>query len=553
MKSRKQKINTDASRTNDLPKISASIKTSVGETIQLKGDIWFAKSNREGRGQVSLNIGQLRHPRDTSVARPYKRASPRRKSVFTNRILHTMILHITYVLKSKKPATANLVLAAFKNLDRFVHDQLVWSRKRRQFCISDLTADVFEQLKAHLDNELSGSQYGVFLRGFYKWGLAEQIAGFELGTLKRMKRVNISPTLSGRVAQIRDPKTGALVWEEERQVVKGIDSGAGSDQARATVMLFWETGIRPEASIVIRNCDLVNSPNEDVWWIMAPKVKQRRPTTKRDRHAISARLGELLWRLRERPSDGKAFLLHWFNDPKAPTNQVRKAVANWALDAELTTIRLSPTGSSSPLPLTPYRFRRTMATNMAERGASAEEIAEALGDQSLAMAAVYAATSSSIVEILAQTLDQHPAWYRIVRLFQGQIVTEAPNLPAIIGGTPHFAAFEAFSARIGVIGWCARKSACDLFPPLSCYRCPFFRATVDVERHEVQLEQIVLEADSNVGVESDRMVALLMEDAAAIVAVIAEIRSRVGLKQKLRGEHDPIRKIKATSTRSARQ
>lgn len=187
------------------------------------------------------------------------------------------------------------------------------------------------------------------------------------------------------------------------------------------------------------------------------------------------------------------------------------------------------------LRLFPYRFRRTMATTLAEHGASVEQIAAALGDKSLAMAAVYVENTAATVDILDRTLDKNPEWLALLKLFRGEIIAEDdPELPVILGGVPYFSNYEKY-ADIGIIGECASPVPCELYPPLSCYLCRFFRAD-PAGRHERQLDQIRANASHSVGREADRVVQLFKVVDGAICQLLSFISKLVDPRIKIKNQ-----------------
>jgi len=125
------------------------------------------------------------------------------------------------------------------------------------------------------------------------------------------------------------------------------------------------------------------------------------------------------------------------------------------------------------------RFRFSIASHMAEEGASLFHIAEILDHSDTQNVKVYVETASSIADSAARATDG--ALMPLVRRFQGRIVdaddpcglshqkipAAAPHL-----GVPHL--------DVGGIGYCGRDAAreglCQLLPPLSCYLCPSFAA-----------------------------------------------------------------------------
>jgi hypothetical protein len=137
------------------------------------------------------------------------------------------------------------------------------------------------------------------------------------------------------------------------------------------------------------------------------------------------------------------------------------------------------------------------------------------------MALIYTDNTSVFADILEETLDQHPSWRGIVDLFLGRI--QAPGderLPLIHGGAAHLLNFAEYRKRIGIIGRCASKVGCPLFPPISCYRCEEFRPVDDPAPHRLMMEQVFDELRANTGFESDRMMDVFRPDLLAMKEVV---------------------------------
>lgn len=515
----------------DIPPLPKTVKNRLGEIVDLSGDAWRAAANRDGRGVATYPIGLLRRPRDYSNSHDSKAsARPRRTPVIDDRLILALLRYVVDYMRVAAPLSSANLVVGFIHLERFLHEHYRWRvpGRRRRFSISDLNAEMFAAYGHHIEQNCpSNGRYGSFLRGFYLWGVDNRLPDFNVSELRRIAQIQFSYSKTkGRVARFRDPKKGALVWEEEQQVVRALEQGLGDPHDRAIAAVFYETGIRAEAGGRVRESSLAATPNPDIWKIEIPRIKKRRITNETYDRNISSHTAQLLRSLHSAGSNG--FLFHWIGSEQT-TNELRDAVASWAKEAQLKTNRLN-CGRTSPLPLTPSRFRRTLATNMADRGATPEEIAVALDDESLAMAAVYASTSSNIVDVLAATLDRHPAWYRLLDLFAGRVEADDDHsFPEVLGGVPYLAGYADAVKWAGIIGRCTYTLICRLRPPLSCYRCPYFVASRKIERHEAQLEQLKTEIDASIGMESDRMADVLTPAMAAILSLIAKIRLESGI------------------------
>jgi integrase len=433
-------------------------------------------------------------------------------------------------LSTHSPQSANAVRHAFASFEQYLHSHKRWRNKhKRNFSISEVLEP---SIVSGYVSYRSGTANGSHIREFYKWGFAAGFTGFDEKTLRRLKALKFPG---------RDPldrsfewqsTRGALKWEEAQQIRLALERGAGSDRDRAIVQLFYETMIRPSQAEQLRKSHLRPTPNAERWRLAAPKGKPGQATIQSDDKFITTGLAELLIRLSENGPGKDPFLFHWLADgPKARdvTDGLRAAVKQWGKDANI--LRADGKKKPSLLPLTPYRFRRHGSTEMANYGATEEEIALRLGHGTPHTARRYVQQSSHIVEVLRATLDRHPLWCRILNLFNGSLLSseDSSRLPAILGTVPHFTPNWNAPAEVMPIGRCANEEKCERFPPLTCYTCAHFRASTDERAHKLLLEQLANEVDRLIGFESDRMAMAMLPYMAAIVSVLARIREEIGL------------------------
>jgi len=171
--------------------------------------------------------------------------------------------------------------------------------------------------------------------------------------------------------------------------------------------------------------------------------------------------------------------MYWLSQSN-PEHSLNMAMGRFAKAAGL----ISPR-TGERLVLNPRRFRFSLATYMAEEGASAFHIAEILDHSDTQNVRVYVETASSIADQVAKATDA--VLLPLIRRFQGRIVdsTETPAfeglpnqvIPAI---APHLAIFHSNVGGTGMCGRDVRKDGlCRLLPPVSCYLCPSFAALED--------------------------------------------------------------------------
>jgi hypothetical protein len=203
-----------------------------------------------------------------------------------------------------------------------------------------------------------------------------------------------------------------------------------------------------------------------------PRVKKRTTARETKRRNITPNLGTLIQSLQDEGSLPDDPLFHWLGTSQ-PEAHVNRAMLRFVKDAEIR----SPT-TGKPLRLTPRRCRTTIATHMAEEGASRFHIAEILDHTDLQNVSVYTETVSSIADAVAEATDR--AMGPLVNRFLGKIVDCLDSLPAqqlIPMQSPHIALPFLNTGGIGGCGKdIVKEGLCELFPPLSCYLCPSFAA-----------------------------------------------------------------------------
>jgi site-specific recombinase XerC len=327
------------------------------------------------------------------------------------------------------------------------------------------------------------------LRTFYRWGVARQYRDFDPAFLDVLRSITAVGNAKGHSVRFRDVIRGPFSPDELLLIGRAVRENLGTSQDRAIVMLHLELGHNPNASARLRNSDLIRYETKSgvVWQLDVPRVKKRTPGRETKRRPISSALGSLLKSLEE--SGPEEPLLHWLpaSSPEAAINQ---AMRRFAHAADLTSPR-----TQLRMRMNARRFRFSIATHMAEEGASLFHIAEVLDHSDTQNVRVYVETASSIADPVALATDD--ALAPLVRRFQGQIIESDEHLTAadhsdrrIPAAVPHL---RIPLLDVGGIGLCGRDpdrdGLCQLFPPLSCYLCPSF-AALRTGPHRQMLESI---------------------------------------------------------------
>lgn len=515
-----------------MPPLRPSLRTPTGCVVNTDGPLWQLDRDQSGRTKTTLNVDRLYRPWDLGfrLSGAQLAGIPRRESVFSNALIHTSILFLARSIEKFTGGQAEAVLKELVDFESFLaeHPEL------RSAQVVDAKNITVEQYRAFVR---TGQSRGILSR-FYRWCVGRSFHGFSRKEELRLSAIPIPRTPRGAAIRSHDPERGALNWHEQQVLFRALRAPTADTVPlhRLIVWLFFELGARPTAVAALRGKSIRPTPLRDEYVVDVPKVKQGKPTRETVERKISRELGELAVSLA--PANADEYLI----GPNTVQGWGASACRSFVTANDIRTPRIlerSEDQEPQPgrLPLNPYRLRYTMATSLAEQGASPEQIAAMLDDRTLAMALIYTSNTSELVDILEETLDQHPAWLHHVGLFLGKI--ERPvnrTLPEIQGGVPYLQNYDNWSERISTIGWCGSAQACQLQPPLSCYSCALFIADPDPGTHILQLEQLKNEIRSQIGVESDRMAKVFRPDLFAIAEVIALTRGGKTDQQRVEAE-----------------
>jgi integrase len=397
-------------------------------------------------------------------------------SVYSPRSRQLMRLYVADRLQRRKPSTVFVYFSSFIKFGRWLQQQEAWSA---EVCrpngfewsrYSESLARAFHTWG--VQNTASNGDFFRHLRIFYRWGVARRYPDFSLSLMRILGDIKAKMHPFGHHVRFRHPTSGPFSAAEKQMIVQAVRQELGQSKDRVLVMLLLELGFRPKAAVRLWNSDLICiTTKQNIYYqLTVPRLKQRHAQRETRRRPISQRLGQLLTKLQVGESNDH--LLWWLGD-KAPETQLRQGVARWVRAAGLVSPR-----TGKRLKCNPRRFRYTLATHMAEEGASKLHIAALLDHSDLNYVDVYTATTAAIAKQVAEATDA--AMQPLVRRFLGHIGDKPGDGEAIAiipAATPHV---PMPVLNVGAIGSCGRNvgqhGLCQLFPPLSCYRCPSFAA-----------------------------------------------------------------------------
>ncbi len=455
------------SRLSYLSPLPASVLSFDCQLVDTAQEIWRFRSSLDGGKRIALHWAQLDE-----------------LNILSPRARHLLKLYFADRIARKKARTIENDFHMFLRLQE-------WLRSRTQPLVewADLNEGLVRSFLQHgIEHTADKGNDFSRLRTFYRWGVARQHRDFDPAFLDILLSITAVGNAKGHSVRFRDVVRGPFSPDELMLISRAVQEGLGTVQDRAVVMLHLELGHNPNASVRLRNSDLIRYETKSgvVWQLDVPRVKKRIPRRETKRRPISGALGSLLASMQEGGPDGP--LLHWLpvSNPEAAINLAMRRFAQAAdLISPRTQLRLR---------MNARRFRFSIATHMAEEGASIFHIAEVLDHTDTQNARVYIETASSIADPVTQATDS--ALTPLVRRFQGRIIESDRSLtvsrshgtiPAAVPylGIPHL--------DVGGIGLCGRDAArdglCQLLPPLSCYMCPSF-AALRTGPHRQMLESI---------------------------------------------------------------
>ncbi len=497
---------------SDLPPMPQFFRAKSGQLFDPNADVWHLQPSRRGGRTSSFNWSLLE--------RSEKLCS------FTRRSQHLIKLYFVDCIAKKEPRTAHGEFGSFISFHYWLVSQINSSSPLvglPVFNWINLNEETIRKFLHCREQQVEGPGRDLsFLRNLYTWGTARRYPDFSPKLLYILRSMKVRNFPKGHNVRFRHPTKGPFSPDEVLLIRDALKEGRGTDQDRSLVMLHLELGINPYATVQLMNKDLRRYSMEDgiYYQIDIPRIKKRIVRRETKRRPISNRLGELLEKLQQGDSEDPLF--HWLGQSH---RNIVNAMEHFVRDAGIKSPR-----SGSQLKISPRRFRYTLATYMAEEGASKYHIAEILDHTDLQSVNVYVETVSSIAEAVAHATD--PMLGPIVNRFLGKVIDSVekpileglPNaiVPAMMPQLP-FAALNA--GGVGICGRDVRKDGlCRLFPPLSCYLCRHFAALRDGPHQEMleSIETFIHEIQDSV---DNRILKQLDTIRDAIKEVVGQLRS----------------------------
>jgi integrase len=489
-----------ADQSFNLPPLPSRVISMDGQLVDTSTVCWHFRSSSDGGKLILIPWDRLDEP-----------------AILSDRAQYLAKLFLADKVSRKKARTIENDFRMFRRFQDWLG-----SVRRSAFDWSGLTEGLARAFLAHgVEHTADKGNDFSRLRTFYRWGVARQHCDFDPGLFRILQSITAVGNSKGHNVRFRDLLKGPFSPDELLLISRAVIQGQGADQDRAIVMLHLELGHNPNSSARLRNKDFVRYETKSAvaYQIEVPRVKKRTSRRETKSRPISLALGRLLEGLQKGGSD--APLLHWLS-PTNPEGTINQTMRRFAQELNL----ISPR-TQRRLVINPRRFRFSIATHMAEEGASVFHIAEVLDHSDTQNVRVYIETVSSIADPVAKATDE--ALAPLVRRFQGSIIdssspafAERPNqvIPAI---ATHLGIANLNAGGIGLCGRDVRKDGlCRLLPPLSCYLCPSFAALRDGPHREM-LDSIEVFLKGNQEVSDKRILTQLADVSVAIRQVLDQL------------------------------
>jgi integrase len=486
-------------RCADLPCLPTQVVSMDGQLVDTSTACWCFRSSSDGGKVIPIPWARFDQP-----------------AILSDRARFLVKLFIADKISRKKARTVENDFRMFLRLQEWLGPA-----RRSPFEWADLTEGLARAFLAHgVEHTADKGNDFSRLRTFYRWGVARQHRDFDPVIFRILQSITAVGNSKGHYVRFRDPVRGPFSPDELLLISRAVAEGRGTNKDRAIVMLHLELGHNPNASARLRNEDLVRYETKSAvaYQLEVPRVKKRTSQRETKSRPISTALGRLLECMQQgAPKDP---LLHWLPSEN-PEGGINRSMRRFAKATNLVSPR-----TQRPLVINPRRFRFSIATHMAEEGASAFHIAEVLDHTDTQNVMVYVETVSSITDSVAKATDATLA--PLVRRFQGKVVD--PNEAAAFEGLPNQLIpaiapdLDIFHLNAGGIGLCGREvrkdGPCRLLPPVSCYLCPSF-AALRTGPHQQMLDSIQNFLHLNQDT-SDRRILMQLEDVRLAIQQVLE-------------------------------
>lgn len=271
-----------------------------------------------------------------------------------------------------------------------------------------------------------------------------------------------------------DPISGALTDQEIHNVQGALNrdfaSGKISQPDFTLCWFFIGTGVRPVQVRRMRKGDVcIHSKN-------GLEVTLKIPLAKGEKTAVDEH-----W-IRRAPTVLAECLINYLNSPEmlavaddAPLFNGSSGSISNKITYTIGKLDTYSQRLEGKIPITPYRFRYTMATRALTHGASDYEVARLLTHRSTSCIQFYRASMPELQKPVREALGQEMDYF--ARAFQGRMISSLND--ATRSGEDEAVIADFLRLMGDPLGACGTRAECHQHAPVACLACPYFEPLID--------------------------------------------------------------------------
>ena len=384
--------------------------------------------------------------------------------------------------------------------------------------------------QAHRLSKLTG-----FLRKWHALGLS----GVTDDAIDVLDRIRIPGRSRLEAVRTLDPHTGPFSRLESSLLHKALEAAHAAGtlplQDYLLASLFHMLGLRPVQIAPLKVCDVLPTERQDgaapEIFLNVPRAKQTGGLTREHFHPyfLEPPVGPKIAQYAQQLKDD--FAGHLDDPSQAPLFPIKNLSRNsrpepFAFHATRDTIRQRCTKIhnrlnvrservTGPLRANARRHRYTIGTRLAESDTSVHAIADALDHSTTETVGTYVEATASMHDRLDEGLARKLA--PIFDAFKGTLSSEDAHPE-----TQNKIAAPDILDNSRPIAACAHHGPCNLFAPIACYTCPYFRPWTDAP-HKRVLQFLLEERERNVQKDHPAIAHSLDTTILAVTRVIQKI------------------------------
>ena len=271
-----------------------------------------------------------------------------------------------------------------------------------------------------------------------------------------------------------DPEKGALTNQELHNVHLRLNEGYARNEvsllAYTVCWFFIGTGVRPVQAARMTRGDVIIHDRAGM------EVTLKVPLAKGE-----GIISDEYW-IRKAPTVLAECLITYLDaytgHKTAKDEQLFRGTPNDLSAMTKRTLASLPTYSErleGPIPISPYRFRYTMATRALAQGASDAEVARLLTHRSTSCIKFYRASMPQLQKPIRQALGREMDYF--ASAFQGRLIEHLDE--ASRAGDDECVIADYLRLTGETLGACGTRAECHQHAPIACLSCPYFEPLIN--------------------------------------------------------------------------